>query len=327
MFTDLPEPELREYQSEQVDPPDFDAFWAQTIAEAQDAAATAAALEPVLVQVDSGLTAIDVFDLTFAGFNGEPIKAWLRVPAGSTEPLPTVVEFVGYGGGRGRPWENLFWAASGFAHLQMDTRGQGSTWSAGDTSDAFDATGPQVPGVMTRGIRDRSTYYYRRLMTDAVRAVEAAHALPQVDASRIGVYGRSQGGALALAAAALAPGVAAVAAAVPFLGDFPRASVITDANPFKEIGSYLAIHRDEAALVHRTLSYFDSVNFARRGRVPALFTVALMDAITPPSTVFAAHNAYPGEKQIFVWPYNGHEAGGPDDDDLIRGFFTRQLTS
>jgi cephalosporin-C deacetylase len=315
---------LREYRSQQVDPPDFDAFWADTLAEAQTAAA---ASEPLLAKVDSGLSAIDVFDLTFAGFNGQPIKGWLRVPAGSTEPLPTVVEFVGYGGGRGRPWENLFWSAAGFAHVQMDTRGQGSAWSAGDTSDAFDATGPQFPGVMTRGIRDRSTYYYRRLMTDAVRAVGAARQLPQVDGSRLGVYGRSQGGALALAAAALAAGVSAVAAAVPFLADFPRASVITDANPFKEIGSYLAIHRDEVDLVHRTLSYFDSVNFARRGRVPALFTVALMDEITPPSTVFAAHNAYAGEKELVVWPYNGHEAGGPDDDDRIRAFFAKQLTA
>ena len=61
-----------------------------------------------------------------------------------------------------------------------------------------------------------------------------------------------------------------------------------------------------------TLSYFDGVNFAARGKVPALFSTALMDDICPPSTVFAAYNHYVGAKQIRVWPYNGHEGGGDD---------------
>jgi cephalosporin-C deacetylase len=34
-----------------------------------------------------------------------------------------------------------------------------------------------------------------------------------------------------------------------------------------------------------------------------------MDAVCPPSTVFAAYNHYAGPKEIDVWPYNGHEGG------------------
>ena len=44
--------------------------------------------------------------------------------------------------------------------------------------------------------------------------------------------------------------------------------------------------------VFKTLSYFDGVNFAARAHAPALFSVALMDAVCPPATVFAAYNAY-----------------------------------
>jgi len=76
--------------------------------------------------------------------------------------------------------------------------------------------------------------------------------------------------------------------------------------------------------VLRTLSYLDGVNFARRARIPARFSVALMDEIVPPSTVFAAHNAYAGPKELDVWRYNGHEAGGPDDDAAAR-FLARTL--
>jgi len=61
--------------------------------------------------------------------------------------------------------------------------------------------------------------------------------------------------------------------------------------------------------VFKTLSYFDGVNFAVRTQAHALFSVALMDNICPPSTVFAAYNHYAGPKQIKVYRYNNHEGG------------------
>jgi cephalosporin-C deacetylase len=169
---------------------------------------------------------------------------------------------------------------------------------------------------MTRGIRDPHTYYYRRLITDGVRAVDAARRLSQVDPERIALQGGSQGGGVALAVAGLRSDIAAVAAFVPFLCDFPRATRITDEYPYREIADYLAIHRDETAIAHATLSYFDALNFAPRANAPALFTAAMMDPISPPSTVFAAFNRYAGAKQIRLWEYNAHEGGGIEDELL-----------
>jgi len=315
MFTDLPEPALREYRSTQTDPDDFDEFWATTLAETR-----AHPLDLRVDRVDTGLTTVDVYDVTFAGWAGQPVRAWLRVPAAAKGPLPAVVQFVGYGGGRGAAVENLFWSSAGFAHLQMDTRGQGSGWSLGATPDP-DGSGPAHPGVMTRGIDSRETYYYRRVFADAVRAVEAARELDVVDASRVSVVGGSQGGGIALAVAGLVPDLAAVAAYVPFLCDFRRATVITDADPYKEIGRYLAVHRHRASSVHDVLAYFDGVNFARRATAPALFTTALMDPTCPPSTVFGAFHAYAGAADVTVWPYNGHEGGGFEDDLLALALF------
>ncbi len=305
MFVDLPEAELRAYRSAQTDPADFDAFWDATLAEARAAAPAGAVLEPV----DAGLRTLDVYDVTFPGFAGQPIRAWLRVPRGASGPLPTVVQYQGYGGGRGLPTENLLYASAGFAHLHVDTRGQGSGWSVGATPDSGE-TGPQIPGVMTRGIDSRETYYYRRLFTDAVRAVDAARTLDVVDPARIAVAGGSQGGGITLAVAGLVEGLVAALPQVPFLCDFPRAVTIHDTDPYHELVRYLAQHRTRASAVLETLAYFDGVNFARRATAPAWFTVALMDEICKPSTVFGAFNAYAGPKRIEVFPFNGHEGGG-----------------
>jgi cephalosporin-C deacetylase len=318
VFTDLPEEELRVYRSALRRPADFDDFWADSLARSR---ASASGVD--LGEVSTGLTTVRVQDVTFPGFGGDPIRAWLRTPAGARGPLPTVVQYVGYGGGRSYPEEALYWASAGFAHLHMDTRGQGSMWSPGDTPDP-EGSGPATPGFTTRGILSPETSYYRRLVIDAVRAVDAAAELPVVDADRIAVLGFSQGGYLALAAAALQPLVRRAFSFVPFLCDIVRAVTITDNDPFREIGRYLAVHRDSEADVLRTLSYLDGVNFARGARTPIRFSAALMDATCPPSTVFAAHNDYAGPASIDIWRYNGHEGGGIVDERRARSALAQE---
>ena len=161
--------------------------------------------------------------MTFPGFAGDPVKAWLLLPRGAEGPLPAVVEYNGYGGGRGLPHERLGWAASGYAYLFMDTRGQGSGWGSGGSTPDPHGSGPAAPGFMTRGIDDPADYYYRRVYTDAVRAIEAVRGLERVDAARVAVCGGSQGGGIALAAAGLTDGLVAVMPDVPFLCHFERA--------------------------------------------------------------------------------------------------------
>jgi cephalosporin-C deacetylase len=302
---DLPLAELQSYAPEIAEPADFDEFWRATLSEAR-----AAGGETVVVPVETPLTTIEAYDVTFPGFGGEPVKAWLLLPAGAQHPLPAVVEFNGYGGGRGLPFERLGWAASGYAHLFMDTRGQGSMWGAGgDTADPH-GTGPSSTGFMTRGIENPADYYYRRVFTDAVRAVDAVRALPQVDATRVAVCGGSQGGGIALAAAGLCDDLVAVLPDVPFLCHFERAVGLTDRDPYQEVVRYLSVHRGADEQVFRTLSYFDGANFAKRATAPALFSVALMDFTCPPSTVFAAFNHYgAADKDINVYTHNDHEGG------------------
>jgi cephalosporin-C deacetylase len=174
---------------------------------------------------------------------------------------------------------------------------------------------------MTRGILDRKQYYFRRVFTDAVRAVDAARTLPGVDAAKTLVAGGSQGGGIALAAAGLVGDLAGAMIDVPFMCHYERALAVTDSDPFGEIRRFFAVHRTRTEAVFDTLSYFDGVNLAKRASAPALFSVGLMDETCPPSTVFAAYNAYGGApKEIVVYPFNGHEGGGPHQTQRQWGF-------
>jgi cephalosporin-C deacetylase len=317
---DLPLDEMRAYTPDLWVPPDIAEFWAATLAEARTQP-----LDATFVPHDTGLTLIETFDVTFRGFGGSPVRGWLHLPRQRAGTLPAIVEYVGYGGGRGLAHERLLWAAAGHAYLIMDTRGQGSSWSVGETPDPDHHGEPAHPGSMTRGILDPATYYYRRVFTDAVRAVEAARSHPAIDASRVVVTGGSQGGAITIAAAALVPDLRGAAPDVPFLCDFPRATTLIDKDPYGEIGRYLKVHRDHVDQVFRTLAYFDGANLGRLSKVPALFSVALMDTICPPSTVYAAYNRYGAEHTIREYAFNDHEGGQGFHDVVKLKWFAERL--
>ncbi|WP_255771325.1 acetylxylan esterase [Pseudarthrobacter sulfonivorans] len=317
---DLPLEQLRAFTSSVAAPADLQDFWDATIEEARTYA-----LGATFEQVQNHLTVIDTFDVTFAGFGGAPIKGWLHLPANRAagSRLPVVVQYIGYSGGRGLVNQDTKWAQAGYAHFIMDTRGQGFGGIVGDTPDPHPSAGDVAyAGLMTRGAASREDYYYRRVYVDAFRAVEAAQSHPEVDPSRVVLNGISQGGGIAVAVAGLVAGrldgVIATLPDVPFLQDFPRSIDIAQRGPYPEIAAFLGRHRDRYEPMLAVLNYFDGVNLARAATAPALYSVALMDDVCPPSTVFGSFNAYGtaagpagagAAKEIEVYRFNNHEGG------------------
>ncbi|MGO1401131.1 MAG: acetylxylan esterase [Flaviflexus sp.] len=308
-FFDYSLDQLRTYRPDVTEPADFDRFWLDTLSEHP------ANPEPLERTVCAPhLERLIVEDLSICGFGKMPVKAWFIRPRESSKPLPIVVSFVGYGGGRGLPEEHLHWASAGFAELVVDSRGQGAQWGGGGDTPDIGTIQPSIPGHMTRGIHDPSEYYYRRLYTDAANAIETAQHLDGIDPGLLVTAGGSQGGALALVSATLAgmrgTPVTATIADVPFLANFERAIGLTDAYPYAEITDYLAIKKNMVDQVFETLSYFDVVNFSKRARGRALFSTGLMDPVAPPSTVFASHNWFAGQAEMEVYRFNAHAGGG-----------------
>jgi cephalosporin-C deacetylase len=305
MLSDLPLPELRAYVPEVAEPADFAAFWAVQVASAR-AVRSAASFDVV----DGPVRHAAVFDVTFSGYDGDPIKGWLLLPRQAGPSLPVIVEYIGYGGGRGDPFDWLKWSCAGYPHLVVDSRGQGGRWRSADTADPGDSGAPSTPGFMTKGIASPQTHYYTRLFTDAARAIDVVGEHPALAGRPVVAAGGSQGGGLAIAAAHLTGAAAAVLPDVPFLAHPRRAVDLTDADPYGELAAYCRVHPAEVDQVFDTLSYIDVVNHAKRTTAPALFSVGLTDIITPPSTIFAAYNHYAGPKEISVYQFSGHEGGG-----------------
>jgi len=154
--------------------------------------------------------------------------------------------------------------------------------------------------------------------------VETAAGLDGVDPDRIGVSGASQGGALALAASALAaldPAVTRVRvchADVPFLCDIQRAITLAPDPPYTEVPDFLAQNVDLIPAALDTLRYVDCALLARRITAECLLSTGLMDGICPPSTVFAAYNEITADKDIAVHPYSGHTVPPAHTENQIR---------
>ena len=105
---DMTQPELERYLPEVAQPADFVEFWRKQLNDAG-----AHAIGATFTPVDSPLRHADVFDVSFRGYGGETIKGWLQVPHRLAQFPALVVEFIGFGGGRGLPIEWLTFSAAG----------------------------------------------------------------------------------------------------------------------------------------------------------------------------------------------------------------------
>ena len=298
---DWPLEKLVEYRPESTAREDFDAFWCGA-----RAASDQVPLNATFEAVDDVLPGARVFDVGFDGADGVRVKGWFLTPAVVQEPLPTVVQFIGYSGGRDYPHALAHHVLNGFCAFIMDSRGQG-----GQTGQVLASSHGGMRGFITHGIINKEEYYYRNFYLDTARAVDVVRARDEVDGDRIAAIGGSQGGALTIAGAALSEHVRVMAPDVPWLSHFER-SIDIAGGPYEEITEFMKKHPDQIDGAFETLSYFDNMNLAEKVKVTdAYYSVGLWDDICPPSTVFASYNRLPSSvnKSIEIYRYNKHEGG------------------
>ena len=301
---DLPLDELWTYTGRNPCPEDHDLYWAGALAELDDAAAGA---DVRLDRVEHPAAYAECFDLWFTGVRGARVYAKYLRPAHSSGPVPAVVVFHGYSGHSPDWFELLPYVAQGFAIAALDCRGQG-----GRSQDAGGAMGTTLNGHIVRGLEDDPrNLAFRHIFLDTVQLTRIVMDSPEVDASRVGVTGGSQGGALTMACAALEPRVRAAAPVFPFLSDFLRVWEMDLAeDAYAELRQYLRRFDPTHAKVEEMftrLGYIDIQHLAPRIEATVLMQTGLMDRICPPSTQFAAYNKIRSPKAMVLYPDFGHE--------------------
>lgn len=284
----------------QQDPADFDQFWA-------DGKAALAKL-PIDARItplpEYGNAAASCFQVNLqnvgAGAASSRFYGILCEPKAPGK-YPALLSVPGAGV---RPYRGLAdIAARGIITLQVGIHGIPVTME----QSVYDSLGSgALAGYNTFGLDNRDRYYYRRVYLGCVRANDFLTSHPKWDGANLAVTGGSQGGALSIVTAALDPRVRGLAAYYPALSD------VTGYLQNRAGGWPHMFRASEGPRSYRsadnieTSRYYDVVNFARRVKVPGLYSWGYNDETCPPTSMYSAYNVIPGKKKLLLALETGH---------------------
>ena len=294
-------------------PADFDAFWAANLEESRTTPLNPA-MEPVPLR---STDEVETFEIHYDSIGGVRIAGWYCRPRESyiPGPYPALMLVPGY---ISEPAVPKNWAKLGYAAFGVAPRGK---------LRSNRQYNPGYPGLLVDNIVDRNTYSYRGFYIDAIRAIDFALSRPEVDGSRIGVHGGSQGGALTLVSAALRNDVVTCGAAgAPYLTGFMDSASLTHSNPYEEINDYLREYPEREPQVRATTEYFDCINFAPMITCPMRVNVGLGDDVCPPETGFDLVKAMVNcDVEMNAYERCAHESGAYWDAPKVRAFLAGHL--
>ncbi|MCX7919489.1 MAG: acetylxylan esterase [bacterium] len=289
-------------------PPDFKQFWVQTRAEL-DSVPMEPELTPISDWVDyhqqkqTSQTG-RCYRVKLNSFGGIPIVCYYMVPnevnplsgVPSKKKYPAIQIMPGWGAEE-LPNDRT---AQGIITLSVNPR------THGPSKQYF--TTP-IDQHHLWNITEPKEYYYRQAYMDCLRALDFLVSRPEVDKHRIGLQGGSQGGAFALATAALSPyPIAAVVSNVTYLSNFPDFVYVSTNGSGPTFGQFYT-DPNLGDKVRRTLSYIDVANLAPWIQSPTLVCVALQDRVCPPVNGIVALNRIPKTvpKRLVLVPGADHE--------------------
>jgi cephalosporin-C deacetylase-like acetyl esterase len=293
-----------------TDPTDFDKFWS-------DGKRDLAKL-PIDAKIEllpaSSTSVVDVFHISLQniGFGASKISriyGILAVPKSSNpnQKFPALLRVPGAGV---RPYSGqIALAERGIITLEIGIHGIPVNLPPSVYEDLRVGS---LNRYTTYNLDDKNTYYYRRVVLGCLRANDFLAGLPQYDGKNLAVTGGSQGGALAIMTAALDSRVVALAASYPALSD------MTGYIYGRAGGWFHAFKGAENRTKEKieTSKYYDTVNFARRIKVPGIYSWGYNDEVVPPTSSYAAYNVITAPKKLLLGLEMGH-ANSPEQGERI----------
>lgn len=209
------------------------------------------------------------------------------------------------------PLRHKYYAENGCIRMEMEIHGLDPRLPASMFNDISRAFNGKENGYLANGIDSRDRYYMKRVYLALVRCLDLLAGLPEWDGRNLVVQGGSQGGALAIVAAALDNRVTHCIVNHPALADMA-------AYAEGHTGGYPHFNKTAGILTGNninTLAYYDVVNFARHVKADTYMTWGYNDNTCPPTTSYAVWNTLACPKEALITPINEHWTS----DDTERG--------
>ena len=238
----------------------------------------------------------DSYNVTLTSFGGIKLRGWYSVPKDNPQgKCPAILAVPGYSGSKQIPAHMVL---HGYAVLTLFPRSQGESKAEWQIESGT---------YLTYHVTDRDRYFYRGAYMDCVRGIDFLADRTKIDADRIGMWSRSQGGGLTLATTALDARIKASVAEEPFLCNYPLA-IEVKTNPYVELGEYLSQHPEQKEAVLETLAYFDPLNLVEMITRPVLVNVGMKDDVCPYHTIAPVFERIVSTKALMIYPELEHSS-------------------
>lgn len=295
--------ELEKYNGTTPMPDDFDEYWDRALMEMNSTE-----MNVSMTEADFRCPNTKCFDLYYTGVGGSRVYAKYLRPEKVKGKIPAVIMFHGYSDSSGDWFDKLSFVQAGFAVFAMDCRGQG-----GKSEDTGSVKGTTLNGHFIRGLEDENPdkLLFRNIYLDTAELAKIAINTDIVDETQVYVNGGSQGGALALACAALEPKIKKAAVMYPFLSDFQKVLETGGTRgAYVELKEYFRDfdpRHERESWIFNKLGYIDIKNLVQRVKSEVLMFTGLTDDSCPAVTQYAVYNNLNCKKRHIIYPEYGHE--------------------
>ena len=291
-------------------PPDFNAYWQQTLQELDRLPAAPEVAELPLRSTDFATA----YGVRLTSIGPYRIFGYLSIPndadtdAAGAGPFParyylprygSVADLVPQGQANGQRRQHVTFAVC--------VRGQRL---------ADQPYAAAFPGLLTDGIDDPQSYIYRGILADCRRGLEYLLTRPEVDPTRIAAIGPD----LALATAALSPEITHAVCTPAIFCNTPELAARTTAYPLEEINDYLRQYPERQDAAHRTLSYFDLRWFAPQVAANTLLIAGADGASLDAAALEPLARSIPGGCELHKSEHSGFKDGVHSEQWLTRQF-------
>jgi len=247
----------------------------------------------------------DTYKVRLTSIGPYRIAAWLSIPKGEG-PFPALLMVPGYGSVvTPPPYEDRQ------RYVVMSLMHRGQRHADRPYAAAF-------PGLLTDGIDDPATWIYRAIFADLLRGFDYLASRPEIDPSRIGIFGHDGG----LLVAARRPNVTAVATTMPFWTRLSEAAARSSAYPVEEINDWLRTCPEQTEAVQSTLALADPQFHAAAIRARVLLAAQEPGTIGDQSWFAPVRERIAGAVEVYDLTYEGQA-----DRDAIDAWLAGQLGS